>query len=120
MVVPPGPDWQFEGDKDECKIVIFTAWYLQPGLENRYYGRGDPLRSPRDTLYQLKLALTSPTGCGRSVGVVRLRTITTEFSFMVSANGLQIRLDEFLRLIYCRYKPHFWETRDMTLRFCTE
>jgi hypothetical protein len=38
-------------------------------------------RWPRDTLYQLKLALTSPTGCGRSVGIVRLRTKTTEFFF---------------------------------------
>jgi hypothetical protein len=27
------------------------------------------------------LALTSPTGCGRSVGIVHLRTKTTEFSF---------------------------------------
>jgi hypothetical protein len=33
---------------------------------------------PRDTLYQLKLALTSPAGCGRSVGIVRLRTKATE------------------------------------------
>jgi hypothetical protein len=32
------------------------------------------LRWPRPTLYQLKLALNSPTGCGRSVGIVRLRT----------------------------------------------
>jgi hypothetical protein len=46
---------------------------------NRDYGRGDPLRWPRDTLYQLKLTLTSPTGCGRSVGIIRLRTKTTEF-----------------------------------------
>jgi hypothetical protein len=52
-----------------------------PGLENRDYGRGDPLRCPRDALYQLKLALTSPTGCGGSVGIVRLRTKTTEFYF---------------------------------------
>jgi hypothetical protein len=36
-------------------------------------GRGDPLRWPRDTLYQLKLALTSPTSGGRSVYIVRLR-----------------------------------------------
>jgi hypothetical protein len=49
------------------------------GLETREYGREDPLRWPRDTLYQLKLALTSPTGCGRSVGIVRLRTKATEF-----------------------------------------
>jgi hypothetical protein len=31
--------------------------------------------------HQLKLALTSPAGCGRSVGIVRLRTKTMEFSF---------------------------------------
>jgi hypothetical protein len=49
-----------------------------PGLENRDYGLGDPLRGPRDTLYQLKLALTSLAGCGRSVGIVRLWTKTTE------------------------------------------
>jgi hypothetical protein len=49
------------------------------GLENREYGRGDPLRWPRDILYPQKLALTSPTCGGRSVGIVRLRTKTTEF-----------------------------------------
>jgi hypothetical protein len=49
------------------------------GLENREYGCGNPLRWPRDTLYQLKLALTSPTGSGRSVGIVRLRTKDTVF-----------------------------------------
>jgi hypothetical protein len=39
-------------------------------------------------LYQLKLALTSPTGCGRSVGIVRLRTKTTEFSsFLVGKSA---------------------------------
>jgi hypothetical protein len=37
-------------------------------------GRGDSLRWPRDTLYPLKLALTSPTSGGRSVGIVRRRT----------------------------------------------
>jgi hypothetical protein len=31
------------------------------GLEIREYGRGDPSSWPRDTLYQQKLALTSPT-----------------------------------------------------------
>jgi hypothetical protein len=36
-------------------------------------------------LTTLKLALTTPTGCGRSVGIVRLRTKTTEFS-LVSAS----------------------------------
>jgi hypothetical protein len=46
------------------------------GLENREYGRGDPLPWPRDTLYPQKL--TSPTSGGRSVGIVRLRTKATE------------------------------------------
>ena len=32
-------------------------------------------------LYPQKLALTSPTGGGRSVGIVRSRTKVTEFSF---------------------------------------
>ena len=32
-------------------------------------------------LYPQKLALTSPTGGGRSVGIVRVRNKTTEFSF---------------------------------------
>jgi hypothetical protein len=36
------------------------------------------------TSYPQKLALTSPTSDGRSVGVVRLRTKATEFSFMVN------------------------------------
>jgi hypothetical protein len=52
-----------------------------PGLENWEYGRGDPLRCPRDNLYPQKLALTSPTSCDRSVGIVRLRTKATEFGY---------------------------------------
>jgi hypothetical protein len=48
------------------------------GLENREYGHGDPLRWPRDTVYPPKLALTSPTYAGRSVGIVRLLTKTME------------------------------------------
>jgi hypothetical protein len=55
-------------------ISILNAKVQRTGLENRDYGCGDPLRWPRDTLYQLKLSLTSPAGCGRSVGIVHLRT----------------------------------------------
>ena len=33
-------------------------------------------------LYPQKLALTSPTGGGRSVGIVRVRTKVTEFSYV--------------------------------------
>jgi hypothetical protein len=49
------------------------------GLENREYGRRDPLRWPRDTLYPQKLSLTSPTSGGRSVGIVRLLAKAMEF-----------------------------------------
>jgi hypothetical protein len=48
-------------------------------LENREYGRGDPLRWPRDTLYPQKLALTSRTSGGRSVSIVCLQNKATEF-----------------------------------------
>ena len=37
-------------------------------------------------LYPQKLALTSPTGGGRSVGIVRVWTKATEFSFYVRYN----------------------------------
>jgi hypothetical protein len=55
------------------------------GLERREYGRRDPSRWPRGTLYQQKLALTSPTSGGRSVGIVRSRTQATEFSFFMTS-----------------------------------
>jgi hypothetical protein len=41
-------------------------------------GRSDPSRCPRDTLYPQKLALTSPSSGGRSVGIVRSRAKATE------------------------------------------
>jgi hypothetical protein len=49
------------------------------GLENGEYSCGDLLRWPHDMLYPQKLALTSPTSSGHSVGIVRLRTKATEF-----------------------------------------
>jgi hypothetical protein len=48
------------------------------GLENRQYDRGCPLRWPRDTVYPQKLALTSRTSGGRSVGIARSLTQATE------------------------------------------
>jgi hypothetical protein len=52
------------------------------GLDSREYSRRDPSRWPRGTLYQQKLALTSRTSGGRSVGIVRSRTQATEFSLV--------------------------------------
>jgi hypothetical protein len=42
------------------------------------------LRWPRDTLYPQKLALTTSTSFGRSVGIGRSRTEATEFSLVFS------------------------------------
>jgi hypothetical protein len=51
-------------------------------LDIREYGRGDPFGRPRDILYQQKLALTSQTNGGRSVGIIRWRTEAMEFSLV--------------------------------------
>ena len=41
-------------------------------------------------LYPQKLALTSPTGGGRSVGIVRSRTKATEFSLVYGLTMLSV------------------------------
>jgi len=48
-------------------------------------------------LYPQKLALTSPTGGGRSVGIVRVRTKATEFSLVVRMNVGEVPVSEFNR-----------------------
>jgi hypothetical protein len=55
-----------------------------PVYKTEIKGRGKSLRSPRNTLYLQKSALTSPTSGGRSAGIVRLRTTTTESSFSLN------------------------------------
>jgi hypothetical protein len=51
------------------------------GLVSREYGHRDPLRWRRDILYPQKLALTSPTSGGRSVGIVVQRVFDFDFDF---------------------------------------
>jgi hypothetical protein len=53
----------------------------------RDYGRRDPSRLPRGTLYPQKLALTSSTSGSRSVGIVRSRTQATEFVLFLSTQS---------------------------------
>jgi hypothetical protein len=60
-------------------LFIFNNNNNNNNLENREYGRRDPSRWPRDTLYPQKFALTSPTSGSRSIGIVLLRTQATEF-----------------------------------------
>jgi hypothetical protein len=54
------------------------------GLESPECGGGDSSRWPHGTLYLQKVALTSLTSGGRSVGIVRSRTQAIEFSFFIS------------------------------------
>jgi hypothetical protein len=61
-----------------------TTWKKSSdcGLEIREYGRRDPSRWSRGTLYSQKLALINlPTSGGCSVVIVRSRTQTTEYLF---------------------------------------
>ena len=53
-----------------------------PGLENRLRAVGTRCADHVTPLYPQKLALTSPTGGSRSVGIVRMRTKATEFSLV--------------------------------------
>ena len=46
------------------------------------------------SLYPQKLALTSPTGGGRSVGIVRVRTKATEFSFCFIVVEMDLHCEE--------------------------
>jgi len=41
-------------------------------------------------LYPQKLALVSPTGGGRSVGIVRVRTKATEFSLVGTRDSMKM------------------------------
>ena len=56
-----------------------------PVLENRLTAVGTRCADHVTPLYPQKLALTSPTGGGRSVGIVRVRTKATEFSFRATS-----------------------------------
>jgi hypothetical protein len=52
------------------------------GRESGGFGRKDPSRWPRGTLYSQKLVLTSLTSGGCSIGIVHSRTQATEFRWV--------------------------------------
>jgi hypothetical protein len=86
-------------------MVILGINNSGSSLENREYGRGDPLSRPRDTLYPQKLTLTSPTSGGHSVGIVRSWTKATEFSLVkINITG------NFLDLLCLHCLPSFNDT----------
>jgi hypothetical protein len=78
--------WEVVGlERGPLSLVSTTEELLErkssgSGLENRDYVCMDLSSLSRSTLYQQKLALTSPTSVGGLVGIVCSRTQTTEFS----------------------------------------
>jgi hypothetical protein len=60
-------------------LLLLLLLFSTSGLENLEYGRSGQSRWKRSTLHAQMLALTSPTNCGRSVGIARSRTQATEF-----------------------------------------
>jgi len=56
-------------------------------------------------LYPQKLALTSPTGGGHSVGIVCLRTKATEFSFFIDSKPTRCSCSHSI-LFYCKITVH--------------
>jgi hypothetical protein len=74
-------------------------------LENREYGRSDPSRWPRGTLDPQKLAITSPTSGGRSVGIIRSRTQNMEFYIIYKCDHLRKELMWRPRYVPTRIAP---------------
>jgi hypothetical protein len=94
-----GPGWDFRPLQGKEKVVGLERGPLSlvstteellrrnssgSGVESREYGRRDSSRWQRGTLSAKKLALSSLTSGGRSVGIVRLRTEATEFLFFTN------------------------------------
>jgi hypothetical protein len=90
-------------------------------LENQEYGRRDSSRWPRDTLYPQKLALTSPTSCSCSVGIVHSWTQAIEFFYEgyyrrsyrhKVMDSVEITITRtiifWLQFSYCTKKHLFW------------
>jgi hypothetical protein len=65
-----------------CLIEKLRLLSRKPRIRHR-----DPSRWPRGTLYPQKLAITSPTSGCRSVGIVRSRAQTMEFSLVLVLTG---------------------------------
>jgi hypothetical protein len=73
--------WEVEGLERRPLSLMSTIEELLgrnsscSGRESREYGRRDPSRWPRGTLYPQTLALTSPTRGSRSIGIVSSRSL---------------------------------------------
>jgi hypothetical protein len=103
--------WEAAGlGRGPLSIVRTTEELLEgkvavPVYKTEINERGNLLRWPRDTLYPQTLALNSPKSGGRSVGIVRSRTRSTEFSFSFIAHK---------RCLWLLYWGHDW-THDRSI-----
>jgi hypothetical protein len=72
--------WEVVGlEQGPLSLGSIIEELLEEGLEIQEQGREDPLCWPCDTLYLRKLALTSPTSGGHSVGIVHSGIKATVF-----------------------------------------
>ena len=69
-------------------------------------------------LYPQTLVLTSPTGGGRSVGIVRSRTKATEFSFSLVLQSIQWRIGKDGRNLYFTNVLCLWFTNYSCYKLC--
>jgi hypothetical protein len=60
--------------------------YFNEKKKNKITAVGNRWAKNATLLYQLKLALTSPAGCGLFVDIVRIRSKTAEFFFFYFKN----------------------------------
>jgi hypothetical protein len=77
----PSPNLTKRNNKLFSKERLFATHLYNLMLSNA--SCGNPLCWPRDTLYPQKLALTSPTRGGSSVGTVLSRTQATKFIIII-------------------------------------
>jgi hypothetical protein len=98
--------WEVVGlERGPLSLMRITEELLERKIAASVYkteinGRGDSLGWPRNTLYPLKLALSSPTSGGRLVGVVRWRTETPEFVVVVQVRPSYSNHSESVRFCY--------------------
>jgi hypothetical protein len=103
--------WEVVGQERDSLSLMSTNEQLLgrkcsgPGLERREYGRRDPSRWPRGTLYPQKLAITWPTSGGSSVGTVRSRTQATEVVLFCLLGLARKKYDAGFQRILHRYIP---------------
>jgi hypothetical protein len=109
--------WEVVGlERDPLSLVstieeLFGRKSSCSGLVIREYARRDPLLWPHGTLYPQKLALTSLTSGGCSVGIVRMRTEATEFFYLFIFTSFWMMVQ-----IRNNFSPSLWHVLPLVLK----